>query len=85
MNKHKSRLVVKGYAQIFGVTHFDTIAAVARLYTIRLLDDLDAQLGWKMYQKDVKSAFRNGFLQEEICIEKLEGFVKKEKEDKFIG
>ena len=85
MNKPKSRHVVKGYAQIFGVYHFDTIVAVDRHDTIRLLHDLDAQLGWKMYQKDVKSAFLNGFLQEQICIKKLESFVKKGKEDKFIG
>ena len=37
MNKHKARLVVKGYAQIFGVDYFDTFAPVARLDWIRLL------------------------------------------------
>lgn len=64
VNKHKVRLVVKGYAQIFGVDYFDTFAPVARLDTIRLLLALAAQLGWKLYQMDVKSAFLNGFLQE---------------------
>ena len=37
VNKHKTRLVVKGYAQIFGVDYFDTFAPVARLDWIRLL------------------------------------------------
>ena len=37
INKHKARLVVKGYAQVFGVDFFDTFAPVARLDTIRLL------------------------------------------------
>ena len=37
VNKHKARLVVKGYAQIFGVDYFDTFAPVARLDTIMLL------------------------------------------------
>ena len=66
MNKHKARLAVKGHAQIFGVDYFDTFAPVARLDMIRLLLALAAQLGWKVYQMDVKLAFLNGFLQEEI-------------------
>ena len=37
INKHKARLVVKGYAQIFGVDFFDTFASVARQDTIRML------------------------------------------------
>ena len=82
VNKHKARLVVKGYAQIFGVDYFDTFAPVARLGTIRLLLALAAQLGWKVYQMDVKSTFLNGFLQEEIYVEQPEGFVAKGKEDK---
>ena len=66
VNKHKTRLVVKGYAHIFGVDYFDTFAPVARLDTIRLLLTLAAQLGWKVCRMDVKLAFLNGFLQEEI-------------------
>ena len=54
MNKHKARLVVKGYAQIFGVDYFDTFAPVARLDTIRLRLALAAQFGWKVCQMNVK-------------------------------
>lgn len=51
INKHKARLVVKGYAQIFGIDFSDTFAHVARL-----LLAIAAQKGWKVFQLDVKSA-----------------------------
>jgi hypothetical protein len=82
INKHKARLVVKGYAQIFGLDFFDTFAPVARQDTIRMLLAISAQKGWKIYHLDVKSAFLNGFLEEEIYIEQPEGFVVKGHEDK---
>lgn len=82
INKHKVRLVVKGYSQIFGVDYSDTFAPVARLDTIKLILAVAAQKGWKVYQLNVKSAFLNGFLQEKIYVEQPEGFVKKGDEDK---
>ena len=75
-------LVVKGYAQVFGVDYFDTFAPVARLDTIRMLLAITTQKQWKIYQFDVKSAFLNGFLKEEIYVEQLEGFAAKGDEDK---
>ena len=82
INKHKARLVVKGYAQIFGVDFFDTFAPVARQDTIRMLLAIAAQKGWKISHLDVKSAFLNGLLEEEIYVEQPEGFVVKGHEDK---
>jgi len=82
INKHKARLVVKGYAQIFGVDYSDTFAPVARLDTIRLLLAISAHKGWKVFQLDVKSAFLNGVLQEEIYVEQPDGFVIQGAEDK---
>jgi len=82
INKHKARLVVKGYAQVFGVDFSETFAPVARLDTIRLLLAIAAQKGWKVFQLDVKSAFLNGFLEEEIYVDQPEGFIVKGHEDK---
>jgi len=76
-NKKKARLVVKGYAQIFGVDYLDTFTPVAHLYTIRILLVVAAQMNWKVYQLDVKSGYLNGALHEEIYDEKPEGFVDK--------
>ena len=82
VNKHKARLVVKGYAQLFGVDFSETFAPVARLDTIRMLLALAAQKGWHIHQMDVKSAFLNGYLEEEIFVEQPEGFVVQGKEEK---
>jgi len=62
INKYKARLVVKGYAQIFGVNYSNTFALVARLDTIRLLLVIATQKGWKVFQLDVKLTFLNGVL-----------------------
>ena len=82
VNKHKVRLVVKGYVQTFGIDYSDTFAPVSRLDTIRLVLIVASQKGWKVFQLDVKLAFLNRTLQEEIYVEQPEGFVKQGKEDK---
>ena len=82
LNKHKARLVVKGYSQQYGVDFLETFAPVARLDTIKLLFALAAQKQWRVHQLDVKSAFLNGFLKEEIFIEQPEGFEVAGHEDK---
>jgi len=82
INKYKARLVVKGYAQIFGVDYSDTFAPVSRLDTIILVLAVAAQKGWKVFQLDVKSTFLNGVLQEEIYVEQPKGFMVQGKEDK---
>jgi len=84
INKYKARLVVKGYAQQFGVDFFDTFAPVARLDTIRLLLALSAHQNWKVYQLDVKSAFLNGLLEVEIYVEEPKRFVKMGEDNKVL-
>jgi hypothetical protein len=82
INKHKARLVVKGYSQVFGVDFSKTFAPVVRLDTIRMLLALAAQNAWKINQLDVKSAFLNGYLKEEIYVEQPEGFKVEGQEEK---
>jgi len=82
INKHKARLVVKGYAQMFGVDFSETFALGARLDTIRMLLALAAQNGWIIHQMDVKSTFLNGYLEEKFFVEQPEGFVVQGEEEK---
>lgn len=82
INKYKARLVVKGYSQQPGVDFTETFAPVARMDTIRILIGLAAQLKWKICHLDVKSAFLNGYLEEEIYVAQPEGFIVQGSEDK---
>ncbi|CAL8078783.1 unnamed protein product, partial [Prunus armeniaca] len=82
VQKNKARLVAKGYSQKPGVDYNETFAPVARLDTIRTLIALAAQKGWQLYQLDVKSAFLNGVLEEEVYVDQPEGFVMKGSESK---
>nr|KYP39854.1 Retrovirus-related Pol polyprotein from transposon TNT 1-94 [Cajanus cajan] len=84
IQKHKARLVAKGYSQQPGVDYNETFAPVTRLDTIRALIALAAHNGWNIYQLDVKSAFLNGVLEEQIYVEQPLGFVIKGHEGKVL-
>jgi hypothetical protein len=73
--KHKARLVVKGYAQVHGVDYDEVFAPVARLETVRLLLALAAQGEWEVHHMDVKSAFLNGNLIEDVYVQQPPGFT----------
>lgn len=82
INKNKERLVVKGYTEIFGVDHSETFAPVDPLDTIKLVLAIVAKNGRRVYQLDVKSSFLNGILQEEIYVERPDGYVVKGQENR---
>ena len=76
--RNKARLMCKGDAQIEGLDFEETFAPVARLESIRMFLSLAVHLKFKVYQMDVKSAFLNGNLEEEVYIEQPNGFLLKE-------
>ncbi|GKE95444.1 retrovirus-related pol polyprotein from transposon TNT 1-94, partial [Tanacetum coccineum] len=64
--KNKARLVAQGYNQQEGIDYEETFAHVARLEAIRIFLDYSAYMGFMVYQMDVKSAFLNGKIAEEV-------------------
>ncbi|MFS8034095.1 putative RNA-directed DNA polymerase [Helianthus anomalus] len=77
--KHKARVVAKGYVQQKVIDFDDAFAPVARLETIRLLLALAAKGNWLVHYLDVKSAFLNGELKEEVYMTQPSGFEVKDK------
>jgi transposase InsO family protein len=82
IDKYKARLVVKGYRQKEGLDYFDTYSPVTRITSIRMLIAIAALYNLEIHQMDVKTAFLNGDLDEEIYMEQPEGFVVTGKETK---
>jgi hypothetical protein len=73
--KHKARLVAHGFLQQEGIDFNDAFAPVARMESVRLLLALSAQEGWHVHHIDVKSAFLNGDLKEEVYVHQSPGFA----------
>jgi Reverse transcriptase (RNA-dependent DNA polymerase) len=84
IERHKARLVVKGYRQKAGIDYNEVFALVARMEIIRLLISQAAQNEWPVHQMDVKSTFLNGVLKEEVYVEQPLGYMKLGKEHKVL-
>ena len=72
--RNKARLVAQGFCQKEGIDYDETFAPVARLEAIRILLAFAASKGFKLFQMDVKSAFLNGFIEEEVYVKQPPGF-----------
>ena len=65
---YKACLVAQGFSQVEGIDYNETFAPVTKFNSIWLLLALSARFDWEIHQMDVKSAFLNGKLKEEIYI-----------------
>jgi hypothetical protein len=82
--KHKARLVARGFVQQEGINFDDVFMPVTRMESVRLLLTLATQEGWRVHHMDVKSAFLNGDLKEEVYVHQPPGFVIPSKEGKVL-
>ncbi|GJU01997.1 retrovirus-related pol polyprotein from transposon TNT 1-94 [Tanacetum coccineum] len=81
VSQNKARLVAQGYNQQEGIDYDETYAPIARLESIRILLAYACALDFKLFQMDVKSAFLNGFINEEVYVAQPLGFIDFEKLD----
>jgi hypothetical protein len=74
VTSNKARLVAKSYSQVEGLDFEENFAPVARLESIRILLAYAAHHNFKLYQMDVKSAFLNEPIKEEVYVEQPSSF-----------
>jgi hypothetical protein len=72
--RNKSRLVAQGFSQKEGIDYEETFAPIACMKAIRILLAFSVAKGFKLHQIDVKSAFLNGVLEEEVYVRQPPGF-----------
>ena len=75
VTRNKARLVAQGYTQVEDLDFDETFALIARLESIRILLGVACIHKLKLFQMDVKSAFRNGYLNEEVYVEQPNKFI----------
>ena len=75
IDRYKARLVTKEYTQKYGIDYGDTFAPVAKINTIRVIISIAANQEWPLRQFDVKNAFLNGTLNEEIYMDPPPGIT----------
>jgi hypothetical protein len=82
--KHKARLVARSFVQQACVDLDEVYAPVAHMESVRLLLAPAAQVSWSVHHMDVKPAFLNGDLKEEVYVKQALGFVVPREEGKVL-
>ena len=72
---YKARLVAKGYSQKSGFDYKETFSPVTMIKFIRILLSIAAYYDYEIWQMDVKTAFLNGYLEENIYMMQQDGFI----------
>ncbi|GJX50789.1 retrovirus-related pol polyprotein from transposon TNT 1-94 [Tanacetum coccineum] len=74
VHTYKARLVAKGYTQTHRIDYKETFSPVAKIKSIRIMLAITAFHDYEIWQMDVKTAFLNGKLTEDVFMAQLEGF-----------
>ena len=74
VDKHKARLVARGFTQQHRIDYGDTFSPVVKPATVRLVLSLAVSRGWSLRQIDVSNAFLHGFLAEDVYMQQPPGF-----------
>ena len=82
VHTYKTRLVVKGFIQTHGIDCDETFSPVAILKSIRILLTIAAYYDYEIWKMDVKTAFLNGNLLEDVYMTQPEGFASPENSKK---
>ena len=81
METFQARLVAKGFTQKEGIDYEETSLLVAILKSIRILLSIATYLDYEIWQMDVKTAFFNGNLEEDIYMQQPKEFVASGKDN----
>ena len=74
VEKYKASFMAKGFSQKEGIDYEETFSPIAKYSSIWTIISLATEMDWDVHQMDVKTAFLNGVIEEEVYIEQLEGF-----------
>ena len=81
---YKARLITKGFQQVQGVDYDETSSPIAILKSVQIMLAIAAFYDYEIWQMDVKTAFLNGFLEEELYMMQPESFVDSKGANKSV-